>query len=203
MFKQFRRTNIAEMREVTQRDIDWVQNRGFLPINVNSIPEKKDFGWSDSNSFEEESGWEIEGGEEAYNAAIEKWEEERKIFVSISDEDLKNGSPKLGDMIARNPSNHKDQWLVAKEYFEKNFEAIVDKPQNRAIFQTLWTPRSTVFSPPYIEFPQDADPVWVGDMCREHLKAEGFECYGVMEKTLLEATDLMDIPKDYPKWNSK
>ena len=42
--------------------------------------------------------------------------------VSISDADRQNGSPKIGDMIARNPKNHKDQWLVAKEYFDNNFE---------------------------------------------------------------------------------
>lgn len=42
--------------------------------------------------------------------------------VSISDVDLGNGSPKPGDMIARNPRNHKDQWLVAAEYFADNFE---------------------------------------------------------------------------------
>ena len=42
--------------------------------------------------------------------------------VSISAEDRKAGSPKVGDMIARNPKNHADQWLVAKQYFEDNFE---------------------------------------------------------------------------------
>ena len=42
--------------------------------------------------------------------------------VSISVEDDLAGSPKLGDMIARNPKNHKDQWLVAKQYFIDNFE---------------------------------------------------------------------------------
>lgn len=42
--------------------------------------------------------------------------------VSISEPDIKNGSPKIGDMIARNPKNHNDQWLVAKQYFEDNFE---------------------------------------------------------------------------------
>lgn len=41
--------------------------------------------------------------------------------VSISDVDAINGSPKDGDMIARNPANHKDQWLVSKEYFGLNF----------------------------------------------------------------------------------
>ena len=49
--------------------------------------------------------------------------------VSISREDYSNGSPKLGDMIARNPKNHKDQWLVAKEYFEDNFEDINTRPE--------------------------------------------------------------------------
>jgi len=42
--------------------------------------------------------------------------------ISVSQADLENGSPKVGDMIARNPKNHKDQWLVAKQYFEDNFE---------------------------------------------------------------------------------
>lgn len=44
--------------------------------------------------------------------------------VSISEEDRKNGSPKDGDMIARNPKNHNDQWLVAKKYFEENLELV-------------------------------------------------------------------------------
>lgn len=47
--------------------------------------------------------------------------------VSISDADRQNGSPKIGDMIARNPKNHNDQWLVAKQYFEDNFEPMVKK----------------------------------------------------------------------------
>lgn len=44
--------------------------------------------------------------------------------VSISPEDRKAGSPKTGDMIARNPKNHDDQWLVAAAYFADNFEAV-------------------------------------------------------------------------------
>lgn len=44
--------------------------------------------------------------------------------VSVSAEDAKAGSPKDGDMIARNPKNHADQWLVAKAYFEDNFEPL-------------------------------------------------------------------------------
>jgi len=49
---------------------------------------------------------------------------EKLDLVSISSEDAKNGSPKIGDMIARNPKNHADQWLVAKAYFEDNFEPV-------------------------------------------------------------------------------
>lgn len=41
--------------------------------------------------------------------------------VSVSLEDRKAGSPKPGDMIARNPKNHNDQWLVAAAYFADNF----------------------------------------------------------------------------------
>jgi len=42
--------------------------------------------------------------------------------VSVSAPDQEAGSPKQGDMIARNPKNHDDQWLVAAQYFADNFE---------------------------------------------------------------------------------
>jgi len=44
--------------------------------------------------------------------------------VSISDADKRNGSPKEGDMIARNPDDATDMWLVAKDYFEKHFAPV-------------------------------------------------------------------------------
>lgn len=44
------------------------------------------------------------------------------VSVSVPDKDA--GSPKLGDMIARNPKNHADQWLVAERYFKDNFEPL-------------------------------------------------------------------------------
>lgn len=44
--------------------------------------------------------------------------------ISVSEPDLQNGSPKSGDMIARNPKNHEDQWLVAEQYFKDNFEPL-------------------------------------------------------------------------------
>lgn len=44
--------------------------------------------------------------------------------VSVSTPDQEAGSPKAGDMIARNPKNHDDQWLVAAAYFADNFEPV-------------------------------------------------------------------------------
>lgn len=38
------------------------------------------------------------------------------LGVRVSDADLEAGSPKLGDMIARNPQNHADKWLVARDW---------------------------------------------------------------------------------------
>jgi len=82
-FKKFRRTQIAEMREVTELDLKHFKNDKAL----HSL-------------------------------------RDTEFKVSISDVDLKNGSPKIGDMIARNPTNHNDQWLVAEKYFKDNFEII-------------------------------------------------------------------------------
>ena len=80
-FKKFRRTQIAEIREVTELDL-----KGFE------------------------------------NDKVIYFLRDTEFKVSISDTDLKNGSPKLGDMIARNPINHNDQWLIAEQYFKDNFE---------------------------------------------------------------------------------
>ncbi len=44
--------------------------------------------------------------------------------ISVSEVDKAAGSPKQGDMIARNPKNHADQWLVARQYFLDNFEPV-------------------------------------------------------------------------------
>jgi hypothetical protein len=56
-------------------------------------------------------------------AELRPWAEGDDIdHVSISEEDMNAGSPKPGDMIARNPKNHDDQWLVAAQYFADNFE---------------------------------------------------------------------------------
>ena len=56
-------------------------------------------------------------------AELRPWTESEPMDrVSISAADKEAGSPKLGDMIARNPKNHDDQWLVAAQYFADNFE---------------------------------------------------------------------------------
>ena len=44
--------------------------------------------------------------------------------VSISAVDAQAGSPQIGDMIARNPANHADQWLVSWRCFFDNFEPL-------------------------------------------------------------------------------
>ena len=56
-------------------------------------------------------------------AELRPWTENEPMDrISISAADKEAGSPKLGDMIARNPKNHDDQWLVAAQYFADNFE---------------------------------------------------------------------------------
>jgi hypothetical protein len=41
--------------------------------------------------------------------------------VTIDDKDRDRGSPKKGDMIAHDPKTG-NSWLVAKGYFEENYE---------------------------------------------------------------------------------
>lgn len=87
-FKKYRRTQVAEMRPVTEEDILKQRDFGRIAIDISDLNDP--------------------------------------ISVSISDADLLNGSPKIGDMIARNPKNHNDQWLVAEQYFEDNFEELAE-----------------------------------------------------------------------------
>lgn len=48
---------------------------------------------------------------------------ESTLGITITFEQSATGSPKEGDMIARNPDNHADLWLIQKEYFEKHYTA--------------------------------------------------------------------------------
>jgi hypothetical protein len=63
------------------------------------------------------------------------WKKYRKITMQemrpyIPGEDLSGISinaedtPEKGGMIARNANNHKDQWYVSKEFFERNYEPV-------------------------------------------------------------------------------
>jgi len=45
-------------------------------------------------------------------------------FVSVSEADKLNGSPAHGDMIAMNKDDPSDMWLVAKKYFQDNYEFV-------------------------------------------------------------------------------
>jgi hypothetical protein len=52
-----------------------------------------------------------------------KWGEDTVMdFVSVSYTDGVNGSPKEGDMIAINPRNINDRWLVAAQWFKDNYK---------------------------------------------------------------------------------
>jgi hypothetical protein len=74
-FKQYKKKTIAELRPVTQEDVD---------MDFDDFCEK----------------------------------------ISVSQFDAENDSPKIGDMIARNPKDHNDLWLVSEQFFKDNYEAI-------------------------------------------------------------------------------
>jgi hypothetical protein len=61
-------------------------------------------------------------------AELEPWREGYDMGrVSVSAADRDAGSPKLGDMIARNPMNHDDKWLLTAQYFADNFEPAIPR----------------------------------------------------------------------------
>lgn len=89
-FKKFKRSAIAEMREVVEQDILQFKDQNKIKVGIPSLVEKGKFLGA--------------------------------CTVSISEADLNNGSPKIGDWIAKNPEDHFDQWLVSEEYKKNNFE---------------------------------------------------------------------------------
>lgn len=44
--------------------------------------------------------------------------------ISISAVDWGLGSPSKGDMIARDPDNHDDKWLVSWQFWMDNYEEV-------------------------------------------------------------------------------
>jgi len=99
----------------------------FLKIPFNTHLYKKQINMSEFNKYRRSQIAEIREVEDfdiGCFKAYGKIEYETTGLVSISQADLDNGSPKIGDMIGRNPKNHKDQWLIAEKYFKDNFEQI-------------------------------------------------------------------------------
>lgn len=47
--------------------------------------------------------------------------------ISIGAYDIENGSPKIGDMIARDPKSPTDRWLINEKYFKLNYEELENK----------------------------------------------------------------------------
>jgi hypothetical protein len=44
--------------------------------------------------------------------------------ISVAEVDREHGSPAVGDMIARNPLDHADQWLVSAAFVATNYEPV-------------------------------------------------------------------------------
>ena len=62
------------------------------------------------------------------------WRESMEMgHVAIAEVDIDKGSPRPGDMIARNPNNHADKWLVSEKYFQENFVPVLasEVPEQR------------------------------------------------------------------------
>ena len=54
---------------------------------------------------------------------ITKWDEDFIMSgVLIGPADVENGSPKKGDVIARDPKDHSQKWLINKSDFKSNFK---------------------------------------------------------------------------------
>lgn len=48
---------------------------------------------------------------------------ESLLNVTVNEKDIQDyGCPKEGDMIARDPKDRDNQWLVSKEYFERHYK---------------------------------------------------------------------------------
>lgn len=99
---------LANIAPSNARSIAMFEKLGFGAIQLTMAKENKmDFKQYRRTQIAEMTPWHI-----GFNMS----------GVSISKPDQENGSPKEGDMIARNPKNHNDVWLVAAQYFADNFE---------------------------------------------------------------------------------
>lgn len=99
-------------------------------------------------------------------AELRPWQDRDLMTgISVSAEDRKAGSPKPGDMIARNPKNHADQWLVAEAYFADNFEPLTaSSPREQK--PVAWQIRCNDYCR---TIPDNELEIWKGNWCA-HLK---------------------------------
>jgi hypothetical protein len=115
--------------------------------------------------------------------------------VSISASDKENGSPKIGDMIARNPKNHDDQWLVAADYFKDNFESITPTPSRRSA--DSWTDEQVIKIINWFEYWRTHPKVGTtGEQALAHYKSliEGKEHY-----TPTQPPEKSNAQQEHPK----
>lgn len=101
--------------------------RAYLEVSGMSGHERDDSRWGEC--LDPNAAHNRRGGFKQYRrkqiAELRPYKEGDDLAgVSVSEVDSRNGSPKPGDMIARNPKNHADQWLVAAQYFADNFEPV-------------------------------------------------------------------------------
>ena len=75
--------------------------------------------------------------------------------------------------------------------------------KNKIVYQTEWVatdpnkeyPDGWGFDAPLVEFPDDADPAWCGEMCRKYLTNKDFECYGATPKKVINGNFAFKYPK--------
>jgi hypothetical protein len=68
------------------------------------------------------------------------WTEDMPMdLISVSEADKNNGSPKTGDMIAFNPKDKTDMWLVSEQFFKDNYIPAIEatKTDNSEVIADL------------------------------------------------------------------
>jgi len=101
-------------------------------MNMESKPNKEEYGWRTQSEFNPEpSGWMIEGGEEAYYEELKKWESRRESTVITAKGNMTVGVEekysfeeavellKEGERVMREGWNGKGMWLeliLSKDY---------------------------------------------------------------------------------------
>jgi len=93
-------------------------------------PRPEDYGFDYMSKFDagEESGWKIEGGEESYEDALERWHDQ--IFGSANS-DVDICTPEIKETVKQALEKYEihetivcESDLMPKEFFEKNEEAL-------------------------------------------------------------------------------